>query len=219
LDERLAEQEGGRVRRRPGRAAQIAPAVDRQRGERRRLVDEELRLPARAHAEGVEIRLVSDDSACDQADAGPSHLRGEAPDPERRQRRVAEPFEDEVTVPFSGVLLAHSDHLRLHPVAGPERHQGRVRDRELLVGGGNQRQGRIAGVHDLAALELDRDRGGTGDAGRAERPRELRGERLVRARRGGRNARGRERARNEDAEQPKARAHLPDSNWAFQTRK
>ena len=72
--QRVAEQERGGERRVARGAAEVAAAVDRQRRERRALVDVEPRLPARPGAARVEERLVAEDAARHLADAGRPHL-------------------------------------------------------------------------------------------------------------------------------------------------
>ncbi len=212
LGESLAEQKGGRVSRCARDASEVAPPVDGQRRERGRLVDEEVRLPARTDPERVEVRLVSDDPARDEADACTTDLRGEPPQPERRQRRIAEALQHEVAVPLGPVLLPDAEHLCLDSVGGSERHEGRIRDGELLVRRRDERQGRIARVDHASRRQLDRDRRRTRDARRVQRTCELGRERVRASRRGLRVAGKRKRAGEDDRSQAEAGRHVRDSS-------
>jgi hypothetical protein len=103
--------------------ALVAAAVDRQRRERGRLGEEEVRLPPGRHALRIEERLV------------PDHLPGHAPDPlraqlrrqreqvERRQRRVAVSLEHDVATPEHSVELALAEDVRREAEARAEREQ------------------------------------------------------------------------------------------------
>ena len=66
--------------------------------------------------------------------------RGEIQQVERGERRVAVALEQDVAAPDRAVELALAEDVGPEPVARPEREQAGVRDGELLVRSGDQRE-------------------------------------------------------------------------------
>ena len=191
--ERRPEREGGRERGLTRRMALVAAAVDRQRGKSGRLVEEEVRLPARTHALGVEERLVPDHVPGHASDPLGAELRRQREQVERGQGRVAVALEHDVAAPERPLELALSEDVGREAEARPECEQRRVRDCELLVRGGDQREAQVPRVDRPSGREVDRQRGRPrlGHVRNGKGPRELARERRL-ARGGGRRRREQE---------------------------
>ena len=99
LSRACRRSDAGRECRVRGRVAAVASAVDDERRQRRRLVDVEAGLPARADPEGIEPRLVGDHRSVDSADAPGGDVRRERGEIIRPERGVAVPAQPEVAVP------------------------------------------------------------------------------------------------------------------------
>ena len=148
--------------------------VDRQRGERRRLVAVEAGLPRRADAAAVEERLVAEHAAGHAAHAAVTELRRERAGGRRRERGVAVALQDEVAVPDAVDQLALAEHGRLDAERRPEHDERRVGHGQLLVRGRHERQPLAAAEERLAGRQVDGERGGepgVRDGERLERPR------------------------------------------------
>ena len=128
-------------------------AVDDERRERRRLDAGEGREPAGRDALVVEGRGVADDPARHVPDPLAPEDPGEALQIGRRERRVAEPLDDELPLPRVPDPVALAEHLGREPVLGAELDERRVGDGELLVRGGLERDVRVAREDDLAARQ------------------------------------------------------------------
>jgi hypothetical protein len=124
------------------------------------------------------------------------------------------PDEQEVSVPHAAGLGTAAEDVRLDARVPAERHQRRVRDRELLVRGRCQRQRVVLGEERLAGLEVDRYRPGARlrDVRHGESARESRGERRV-ARRG--RGCSQQRERRDDDRQTAAGHPLHSSERAY----
>src|SRR5439155_23861220 len=148
--ERVAEHERGRERRVARDAAAVDGVVDRERGERRRLVHVVPGLPAGSCAPGVEERLVAEDRAGYAGDPGSPHLARERREVSRREQRVAVPYEQQAPPPGRALELPAADDVRLDPELRPEGDQSGVGDRELLVRGGREREPVVRGKNGSA---------------------------------------------------------------------
>jgi hypothetical protein len=179
--ERLPEERGGRERRRARHAAAVHGALGDERRERRALDGGVRRLPARARADTVVPRLVGEHGAGHEADPPGAHLPREVVEVGDRERRVAEPLQDERAAPGRPLEAPDAAHLGAQAVGRPEPAQRRVDDGHLRRRGGEERQRRVAGEDDLAGAQVDRERGAAArvEGRRRERclepPDELRG--------------------------------------------
>jgi hypothetical protein len=134
--------------------------VDGERGERRRLIEEERRLPPGRRPHRVEPRVVADDAPVDPTDALLFQLGREARELQRGEGGVAETLEVHVAPPGRALLPARAEHLGTEAVSGPELDERRVGDRELLVRRGHQGQVCVALEQGVARDEVDRERAG-----------------------------------------------------------
>ena len=157
--ERLSEGQSGRERGLAGQISLIAPAVDDERRQSRRLGEEEVRLPARPGPPRVEERLVADDVPAHAPDPLRAELRRQREQVERRQRRVAVALEDDVAAPERAVELPLAEDVRREAIARPEGQERGVRDCELLVRSGDQRQAQVVRIELLATRQVDGERG------------------------------------------------------------
>ncbi len=128
-------------------------AVDDERRERGRLDAGEGGEPAGCDALVVEGGGVAGDPARHAPDPLAPEDPGEALQIGRCERRVAEPLDDELSLPRVPDPVALAEHLGREPVLGAELDQRPVGDRELLVRGGLERDVRVAGEDDLAARQ------------------------------------------------------------------
>jgi len=74
------------------------------------------------------------------------------------------PFEHEVPPPRRSALPAVAEHVRLDAEGRPERGQGRIRRRELLVRRRPERQAHLVREECLARVEIEYDRARLGRA-------------------------------------------------------
>ena len=80
-------------------AGPAARTVDDERGERRRLDAEEVRLPASSTALRVEGRLVAENASLDRPEAARADRAGEPREVRARERRITVAPEIQVPVP------------------------------------------------------------------------------------------------------------------------
>ena len=150
----------------------------------------------------VEERLVADDLPTHPPDALRVELRGELEEVERREHRVAVALEEDVPAPHRALQLALAERVGREAEARPEREQAGVRDRELLVRSGYQREPEVVRVDGPAGSQVDRDGAGARlrDVGDGECPRELFGKRDRAC--GGARRGGEENGRERDGHEP-----------------
>ena len=138
--QREAELRRSRDRRTAGHIAAEVGTVDGQGGERWRLVDVVMRPPRGPNPPRVEVGLVGLDPARDLPDPVRPDLAGEDPKIPARERRIAEPLEDEVSIPGRPGKLSLAEDHRVDPEVRPEHVQRGVRDRQLGVRRRDERQ-------------------------------------------------------------------------------
>jgi len=184
-----AASAGVRVTTRPTRARATTGAE-----KRRRLVDEEARLPAGDDAPRVVRALVAGHSAGHAPNPQVLHLCGEHAEVGAGQCRIAVALQGQGAGPLRSILLALAEHVGLDAERRPEPRERRVGQRQLLVRRRRQRPVAVLLEEDGAGREIEGDgrrpRGGDmGDAeGTGEPDLQLR---VLRRPRGGRR-RGRE---------------------------
>ncbi len=174
--QRVTKRGCGAARRLRRDDTAVAGPVDRQRRQRRRLVDVVRRLPTGPGTAGVEEGLVAEDAAGHVAEAAGVQLHREPAQVAGGERRVAVALEDQVAVPDAVDQLAVAEHGRLDPVGRPERDQGGVADGELLVRGRRECQRPAPLEQALAGTQVDGDRGGQAGSRCGQRALEPRGE-------------------------------------------
>src|SRR6266511_903432 len=133
-------------------------AVVAERGERRRLVDEEARPPAGDGAPRVEPGLVPRDPAGHVADAGRPNLGRERAKAGARKGRIPAALEHEPAAPRRPVEIALAEDVGLEPVRRPQRRESGVRERQLLVRGRCERAAPVLRVDGCPVREVEGDR-------------------------------------------------------------